>query len=104
LRKPSRKLLILHDQQLVSSMKKPALLLFAAGTLLLASCADKTTDRHSSMSGGNQGGPPPGVTDAKNNGTPANTDGMARPMAGGKVNTVADTMWNQSAPAAQKPF
>ncbi len=85
-------------------MKKTALLLIALSTLTLASCADKMTDRHSAMVGGNQGGPPPGVTDGKNNGTPSNTDGTGQPMAGGKVNTVPDTMWNQSAPAGQKPF
>lgn len=85
-------------------MKKIALLLFVSSTLALASCADKMTDRQSSMSGGAQGGPPPGVTDGKNNGTPANTDGMARPMAGGTVNTKPDSMWNQSSSAANKPF
>ena len=64
----------------------------------LVSCADKMTDRHSEMGGGNQN-----VTQLKEV-TPANTDGVGRPMAAGKETTQADTMWNQSSPADSKPF
>ncbi len=72
--------------------------------VLLASCADKMTDRNSSMAGGDQSIGAPGVTDTKNNGTPLNTDGKGQPLAGGKVNSKADTIWNQSSQASGKPF
>ena len=83
-------------------MKLLYIFLFA---LTLSSCADKMSDRHSEMQGGAQGPPPAGFRDDKP--TPmnaANSDGMARPIAGGKETTTADTMWNKSAPAEQKPF
>ncbi len=82
-------------------------LLVFAGLLsiaMLSSCADKMTDRHSEMVGGEQGPPPPGVKDNNDKGTPANTDGTGRPVAGGKVNTTPDTMWNQSSPLEGKAF
>ncbi|GEM_PF-2263977 len=91
-------------------MKKPfrtaSAVLFCAffGFLAITGCADKMTDRHSELVGGSQGPPPPGVRDYKNNGTPANTDGMGRPMAGGVVNSTPDTMWNQNSPYEAKPF
>jgi hypothetical protein len=68
------------------------------GLLPLASCADKMTDKHSSMDGGGQG-----VTYTKEV-TPANTDGKGQPIAGGKVTTTPDSIWNQSSPAGQRPF
>ena len=71
--------------------------------LLSFGCADKMTDRHSELGGGTQHNPP-AVRDYKNNGTPANTDGMGRPLAGGKINSTPDTMWNQSSPSQAKPF
>jgi hypothetical protein len=75
---------------------------FAAALLLatfsLVSCADKMTDQHSNMEGGRQN-----VTHLKET-TPANSDGVGRPMAGGKVTSQADTMWNQSSAASNKPF
>ena len=77
-------------------MKKVLVAIFA--TLTLAACADKMTDRHSEMKGGGQG-----VTNTHEV-TPANTDGKGEPLAGGKVTTQPDTMWNQSTPADQKPF
>ena len=74
------------------------------GATFISSCADKMTDQHSAMVGGDQSIGRPGVTDLKNNGTPLNTDGKGQPIAGGKVNSKPDTMWNQSAPASGKPF
>jgi hypothetical protein len=71
----------------------------------LASCADKMTDKHSSMKGGDQGPPPKEFRDDKpTEVNAANSDGAARPIAGGKETTQPDTMWNQSSPAANKPF
>ena len=81
--------------------------LFSAALLssvLLVSCADKMTDRHSEMAGGDQGPPPPNIKSYLNEGTPSNTDGAGRPLAGGKVNSVADSMWNQNSPLEQQPF
>lgn len=74
------------------------LILLALVLTALASCADKMTDRHSAMVGGRQG-----VTYIKDT-TPANTDGMGRPLAGGKVNSAPDSMWNQSSPLEARPF
>jgi len=78
-----------------------ATLFFTAtfSVLLLASCADKMTDRHSSMAGGNQG-----ATIKVQTETPANTNGMGQPLAGGNVNTAPDTMWNKNSPLEGKPF
>jgi len=70
---------------------------------LSAGCADKMTDRHSELGGGTQHTSPT-VRDYKNNGTPANTDGMGHPLANGKINTTPDTMWNQNSPHEGKPF
>jgi len=70
---------------------------------VLASCADKMTDKHSSMAGGDQGPPPKEFRDDKpTEVNAANSDGAARPFT--KATTTADTMWNQSSPAANKPF
>jgi hypothetical protein len=85
-------------------MKKSTLAAFLFLLLGLSSCADKMTDRHSELSGGDQGPPPPGVRDYKNNGTPSNTNGMGQPLAGGKINTAPDSMWNQHSPLEGKPF
>ena len=85
----------------------PTTTLFAIAILsatLLASCADRTTDAQSAMVGGAQGPAPKGVRTYLNNGTPSNTDGAGRPLAGGKVNTVPDSMWNQNSPFEAKPF
>jgi hypothetical protein len=68
------------------------------GTLSLVSCADKMTDQQSNMQGGGQN-----VTQLKDT-TPANSDGIGRPVAGGKTTSQADTMWNQSSAASGKPF
>ncbi|HWF44564.1 MAG TPA: hypothetical protein VG537_07975 [Candidatus Kapabacteria bacterium] len=73
-------------------------------TLLLASCADRMTDRHSEMKGGDQGPAPKGVRTYLNNGTPSNTDGAGRPLAGGKVNSQPDSLWNQNSPLEGKAF
>ncbi len=70
----------------------------------LTSCADKMTDRHSEVVGGDQGPMPRGIHDYLHNGTPANTDGAGRPLAGGTINTKPDTMWNQNSPFEGKPF
>jgi hypothetical protein len=85
-------------------MKKIFLALPILVTMMLASCADKMTDRHSELVGGNQGPPPAGVRDYKHNGTPSNTNGMGQPLAGGKINTTPDSMWNQNSPLEGKPF
>ncbi|HET6402576.1 MAG TPA: hypothetical protein VFH95_14420 [Candidatus Kapabacteria bacterium] len=86
---------------------------FLATTVLAASaialcflsfgCADKMTDRHSELGGGTQHNPP-NVRDYKNNGTLANTNGMGKPLANGKINTTPDTMWNQNSSFEGKPF
>lgn len=70
----------------------------------LSACADKMTDQHSEMGGGGQDTHPAGVSSVKNTGTPANTDGKGLPMAGGKQNTVPDSMWNQNSKAGGRPF
>lgn len=86
-------------------MKKSYLVALTIALILgLSSCADKMTDRQSEMKGGDQGPMPAGVHDYLHNGTPANTDGAGRPLANGKVNTVPDTMWNQSSPFEGKAF
>jgi hypothetical protein len=85
-------------------MKKTLLALPILVAVLLCSCADKMTDRHSELAGGDQGPPPAGVRDYKNNGTPSNTNGMGQPLAGGKINSMPDSMWNQNSPLEAKPF
>jgi hypothetical protein len=90
-------------------MKKTLLafpILFAVllSALLISSCADKATDQHSELVGGSQGPTPPALRDYKNNGTPSNTNGMGQPLAGGKVNSTPDSMWNQNSPLEAKPF
>ena len=67
-------------------------------TFSLVSCADKMTDQQSNMQGGGQN-----VTQLKDT-TPANSDGVGHPIAGGKTTSQADTMWNQSSAAGTKPF
>ncbi|MDP4199199.1 MAG: hypothetical protein Q8922_05510 [Bacteroidota bacterium] len=79
-------------------MNKTLLAIFCLLLLPLASCADKMTDRHSEMVGGGQG-----VTNIHEV-TPANSDGMGKPIAGGKINTTPDSMWNQASPLEAKPF
>jgi hypothetical protein len=85
-------------------MKKTFLAFPILSILLLSSCADKMTDRHSEVEGGSQGPTPPALRDYKNNGTPANTDGKGQPLAGGKVNSTPDSMWNQNSSLEGKPF
>jgi len=74
------------------------------GATLLSGCADKMTDQHSKMVGGDQGPLPPGVTDENGKGTPSNSDGKGQPIAGGKINTTPDTMWNKNSSLEGKPF
>ncbi len=90
-------------------MKKTFLALIILGAVLvgsmaISSCADKMTDKHSEMAGGAQGPTPPALRDYKNNGTPSNTNGMGQPLAGGKVNSTPDSMWNQNSMLVGKPF
>jgi hypothetical protein len=79
-------------------MKTALAAAFLLTSLSLVSCADKMTDQHSEMVGGKQN-----VTELKEV-TPANSDGIGRPIAGGKQTTQPDTLWNQSSAAANKPF
>ncbi len=85
-------------------MKKTFLALPLLTIALLSSCADKMTDQHSELVGGDQGPTPPELRDYKNNGTPSNTNGMGQPLAGGKVNSTPDSLWNQNSPLEAKPF
>ena len=86
-------------------MKKSFLIAsIVALCFLSASCADKMTDRHSEVVGGAQGPPPADVRTYLHNGTPANTNGMGKPLANGKINTTPDTMWNQGSPFEAKAF
>ena len=79
-------------------MKTALAAAFLLSTISLTSCADKMTDKESNMQGGRQN-----VTQLKEV-TPANSDGVGRPIAGGKETSQADTMWNHSSPASSKPF
>lgn len=72
-------------------------------TVSLSSCADKMTDRHSEMKGGEQGtlgGNP--IHDSL--GLPEHSNGMGQPIAGGKINSARDSMWNENSPLEQKAF
>jgi hypothetical protein len=85
-------------------MKKIFIAFPILAIMLFSACADKMTDQHSEVVGGDQGPIPPGLRDYKNNGTPSNTNGMGQPLAGGKINSTPDSMWNQNSSLEGKPF
>jgi hypothetical protein len=58
----------------------------------LFSCADKMTDKHSEMSGGHESGTTGGLGDERDLGGSYNRDGTGKPVAGGRVNVLPDSL------------